>query len=449
MEQIKEFFNNLLNQAVSLYENTLVPMWPLQETVQLWIVLAGIAGLLILTIIILSATKKYRKKRKVNFFFQGGLYKTVKTKYKKPISFPEPPVKEGYTFVSWCVDRTLKTPYEKSFLDRTKDLNLHARYQKIVAEPMVYAPYNAIPASAMPYVAPVAPIAPVAPAAPVAPVAPVVTAPVVSREYGPVIENPSLNPIGPAYYYDEIRYAMLGYERASQFKKLGVIRKQIIAEMFEKDGIVNLYLKLDPEYMQEKGYKVERYEDEMFSIVPCKLTVNSEAELEEALKLVKETMTVNNMIKSGVVFAQKPASTKEARESGFAFFVKNETVATSIDDYYRLLRAIVLSYQKIENAKIPESAKNKMILKIIKRGENLKVYLALDGIEEGLTDASKIYSDTPALIEVKTAEDCVKANEFIDKVMYRYGMERKPEKATISLDDVIEKNCGFGYRIKN
>ena len=170
--------------------------------------------------------------------------------------------------------------------------------------------------------------------------------------------------------------------------------------------------------------------------------------LEEALKLVKETMSVNNMVKSSVTFAQKPASTQEARESGFAFFVKNETVATTIDDYYRLLRAIVLSYQKRDGVKTPESFKNKLILRIYKKDDALKVFLALDPVEEGLT-LDKNFADTSALIEVKTADDCVKANEFIDKVMFRHGMERCPEKATVVLDDVIGKNCGFGYRIKN
>ncbi len=440
MEKIIEFFNNLKEQAVSLYNNTLVPLWPLEEKVPLWWVLAGIGGILLLVIIIRIATAKRRKKRNVNFYFQGGLYKTVKAKYKKAIKFPEPPVKEGYTFVNWCVDRTLKTPYEKAFLDRMRDLNLHARYEKeVVAPPVAYAgPYNAPYSTMQPTTA--VPMASTAPAGAVTPV--------VSGEYGPVMENQELIPYGPSYYYDEIRYAMLSYERAMQFKKLGVLRKQIVAEMFEKDGVINLYLKLDPEYMQEKGYKVERYEEEMFSIVPCKKVVNSKEDLEEALKLVKETMTVNNMVKSGITFAQKPASTQEARESGFAFFVKNETVATSIDDYYRLLRAIVLSYHKPDNVKTPDSFKNKMILRIYKKGETLKVFLALDPVEEGLAVDSS-YSDAPALIEVKTAEDCVKANEFIDKVMYRHGMVRKPERATVSLDDTIEKNCGFGYRIKN
>ena len=426
LEQAKQFVANLVDQAVNLYTTTLVPMWPFQDTVPLWYVLAGIGGLIVLMLFISICTSSRRKKRKVNFYFQGGLYKTVKAKYKKAIKFPEPPQKDGYKFVGWCLDRTLKNPYNKTVLDRKKNLNLHARYEKIVEAPVAY---NVQPAT----------------------FDAVVPAPAVAKEYGPVIENQDLTPIGPAYYYDEIRYAMLGYERAPQFKKLGVLRKQIIAEIFEKVGVVNLYLKLDPEYMQEKGYKVERYEEEMFSIVPCKKLINSTEDLEEALKLVKETMTVNNMVKSGVTFAQKPASTKEARESGFAFFVKNETVATTIEDYYRLLRSVVLSYQKMENVKTPESAKNKMILKIYKKGEILNVYLALDAVEEGLTDVSfdKSFAETPALIEVKTADDCVKANEFIDKLMFRYGMERKPEKATVSLDDTIEKNCGFGYRIKN
>ena len=425
-EQAVNLFNNLKDQAVNFYTNTLVPLWPFQATVPLWWVLAGVGGLILLIIIIRIATAKRRKKRKVNFYFQGGLYKTVKAKYKKAIKFPEAPEKEGYTFAGWCVDRTLKTPYEKAFLDRMKDLNLHAKYEKIPAPTQVAAPCSA-PVQA-------------------APEAPVAQAPV--AEYGQVMEDQDLMPFGPQYYYDEIRYAMLGYERAMQFKKLGVLRKQIVAEMFEKEGAINLYLKLDPEYMQEKGYKVERYEEEMFSIVPCKKVVNSKEDLEEALKLVKETMSVNNMVKSSVTFAQKPASTQEARESGFAFFVKNETVATTIDDYYRLLRAIVLSYQKRDGVKIPENFKNKLILRIYKKDDALKVFLALDPVEEGLT-FDKNFADTSALIEVKTADDCVKANEFIDKVMFRHGMERCPEKATVVLDDVIGKNCGFGYRIKN
>ena len=47
------------------------------------------------------------------------------------------------------------------------------------------------------------------------------------------------------------------------------------------------------------------------------------------------------------------------------------------------------------------------------------------------------------------AEDFARANELIDKLMFRYGMERHPEKAEISMEDSIESSCGFGYRIKN
>ena len=251
------------------------------------------------------------------------------------------------------------------------------------------------------------------------------------------------------YIYDELRYAMLCYERATQFKKLGVVRKQSIAEMFEKDGEVNLYLNVDPKFMQEKGYDVEEHDDKRFS--PCKLVVKTKQDLEVALKLINEAMTVNNLVKSDVTYAQKPASTEAVRKSGFAFFVKNETVATTVEDYYRLLRAIVLSYEKTENTRLLNGFKDKMILKIFKKGENINVYLALDKIVEPLKDVSydRNFVETPALIEVRTAEDLAVANEFIDKLMYLYGMIRNPEKAEISMDDQIEKNCGFGYRIKN
>ena len=180
------------------------------------------------------------------------------------------------------------------------------------------------------------------------------------------------------------------------------------------------------------------------------MAITSQEGLDEALKVIKEAMTINNLIKSEVLFMQKPVSTEQSRKSGFAFFVKNETVATTADDYYRLLRAIVLSYEKSSTLN-GATADNKMILKIYKKAETVYVYLALDPREDGLEDVSydRNFIDTPAMFVVNTAEDCSKANEYIDKLMYRYGMERKPEKAEISLEDPIDVNCGFGYRIRN
>ena len=422
IEKIKLFLNNAWVQIYNVYVEYLRPLWPYEHIIRFWQVILIALALLLFIIIIVIATVKGKKQRSVSFYVFGALHKRVYTKYKKPIVFPSAPVREGYKFVYWCKDKKCIIRYDKKYLDCKSDLNLFARMEKI-AEPVVEN-VSLTQTDTQPTAVSSGNIEAITFDAPVA--------------------------MTPAYFYDEIRYAMLGYERAIQFKKLGVTRKQIIAEMFEKDDIVNLYLKVDPTLMQEKGYKVEKYQDPQFAIVPCKMAITSQEGLDEALKVIKEAMTINNLIKSEVLFMQKPVSTEQSRKSGFAFFVKNETVATTADDYYRLLRAIVLSYEKSSTLN-GATADNKMILKIYKKAETVYVYLALDPREDGLEDVSydRNFIDTPAMFVVNTAEDCSKANEYIDKLMYRYGMERKPEKAEISLEDPIDVNCGFGYRIRN
>ena len=436
---VTTFFQGVVQKAVNFYSSTLVELYKKHlvsrfaflQNVKLWWILLGLAVLLLIIFIIIICSICKRKKRKVRFYAFGELIKTEKVRYKKPIPFATAPCKEGLQFDCWCLDEEGKIPYEKEVLDRKKKLNLYASYKKVET-----------PASVEVQQAPQLQVEPTNVEVPVQE----------SVDSGADYEVLSLelesDELSSQFVYDELRYAMLGYERAMQFKKLGVVRKQNIAEMFEKDGEVYLYLKVEPKLMLEKGYQVEEHTDSRFS--PCKKVVKTKKDLQEALGLIKEAMTVNNLVKSETTFAQKPASNEAIRKSGFAFFVKNETVAVSADDYYRLLRAIVLSYHKAENSVTEESAKNKMILKIYKKGENVNVYLALDPIENGLKDVSydRSFQDTPSLIEVKTAEDCALANLTIDKLMYRYGMERRPEKAEISMDDAIENNCGFGYRIK-
>ena len=385
-----------------------------------WMFYAICGAIVLLILILICRAIKKNKKRKVKFFVDGKVISTVKAKFKKPIAFPEVPVKEGFDFVTWAVDKAGKKPYLKTVLDRKKKLELYAIFEPAKAkEPEVEQPVKVEEPAPAPAPQPAPQPAPI--------------------EYG------------PAYYYDEIRFAMLGYERSPQFKKLGVQRKQVIAEMFQKDQTVYLYLNVDPMVMAEKGFKVERFTESQFEIVPCKKAINSKEDLEEALELVKEAMTINNLVKSDISFMQRPVSDEASRRSGFAFFVKNENVATTAEDYYRLLRATVLSYQKKENVKIPENLLNRMILKIYKKDELVYVYLALDPSSENLANVSfdKNFMDTPAMLEIKSSEDFLKANELIDKLMARFGMMRNPAKAEISLDDKIDVNCGFGYRIKN
>lgn len=251
--------------------------------------------------------------------------------------------------------------------------------------------------------------------------------------------------------YDEIRFELLSYERAKAFNKLGTARKKFIAEMFEKDNVVYLYLAVDPDVMIEKGYRVEKHNDPEFKVVPAKKTITGAKDYQEVMALIKETMTFNNLVKSEVNMATKTVSDETARRNGFAFFVKNDVVATAAQDYYKLLRANVLSYSVDKSKPFNEANSGKMILKIFKKGEKIFVYLTLDAAAENLefVGYDKNFADTPAMFEVATLDDLNRAYALIEKVMFRFGMEKHPENAELLLDESLKENCGFGYRIRN
>ena len=443
---IKITFKNFVLWLRYYYTIIREKYWP-YKTIRLWWVLLAIFILMLLVITIIAYVNR---KRKIYFYVGNSRYKKIKCRFKKKIKFPKAPTREGFEFVCWCKDKTFKEPFTSEVLEEKKSVRLYACFKQVEAVDNILqnalqvqngnttnkpqgndgAGQKAIDIARQQAMAQQQAID-------------------AARKTSASSQVQTVQ-YTSQYFYDEIRYAMLGYERAPQFKKLGVVSKQIIAEMFEKGGVVYLYLVVDPDIMKEKGFNVSRYEEEQFSIVPCKKVVKTKEDLEDALRLVKETMAIHNLIKSETAYVQRPVSTEQSRKSGFAFFVKNEQVATTADDYYRLLRGIVLSYKTTPGVKVDKSIQNKMVLKIYKKEETIFVYLALDPSEDGLVNVGydRNFSDTPAMLTVNTYEDCLKANELIDKLMFRYGMERYPERAEIS-DAPIEKNCGFGYRIKN
>ncbi len=381
---------------------------------------------LLVLIIVIRIIVSFNKKRRIYFYANKKLIKKTKTKYRQKIIFPsdEELKKDGEIFVGWFRDKDLEKPFLFDWLEKRHDLRLYAKYDKdavSVIENGSLEGYCLLSEEAM------------------------ADSQIVEDKIGRDTASLSIGDL-----YDLIRYEMLSYERANPFKNLGVVRKQVVAEMFEKDEKIHLYFAVDPDLMKEKGYNVERYQDAEFQIVPCKKIVETYEDYEEAIKLIKEAMLLNNFVKSDIVMANKTKSDEHVRKSGFAFYVKNEVVATTASEYYILLRAVVLSYKLSALRKYPESLDNKMILKIFKKEQRIFLYLALNADREGLefVGYDKNFADTPAMFEIKSCDDCIKAQTLIDKLMYYYGMEKHPDQAEISLNETLETNCGFGYRIR-
>ncbi len=418
------FFNNIwaylvnaYNYANNGYKNIMNAYFKVSNPIDFEFVAIGALVAILLIVVAIILTSIFKKK-KVVFYNEGKKYLVTKCKHKGEIIFPGEIKKDGKKFACWCSDKKLEKDFLQTKLQKNKKLKLYAKFDNIddsatASESVENKPTNKV------------------------------------EMISNVITEG--NPFDIGELYDAIRYEMLSYERATPFKQLGISRKQIIAEMFEKNGKINLYFAIDPNLMREKGYNVLDYVEPEFKVVPCKKVVDSFSDFEEVVNIIKETMVLNNFVKSDVVMATKVKSDESVRKSGFAFFVKNDKIATSAKEYYILLRSVVLSYKMSAIRKNANLNENNMILKLFKKGEKIFLYLALNAELEGLefVGYDKNFIDTPAMLEINTAEDCIKAQALIDKLMYRYGMEKHPDQTEIDLGEVLDVNCGFGYKIRH
>ncbi len=420
---------------------------------------------LLALIIIFSILKLLfgRKKKKITFMVDGKVYAKRKVKFKKKIKFPKNPSKEGYEFIGWFTDIAGVNQYTSTKMTSKKKLTLYACFNEIVD--LSNEPTQEVVEDEVVEVANDEQVPDLDTFNGEVVANEEAQTEVLDEEVGVVslnedsnvaqasiceeqIENIVEMTIGELY--DELRVEMLSYSRAKAFNEFGLYRKHIIAEMFEKDGVINLYLAVDPFLMMEKGFKVEKFTEQQFSIVPCKKLVKNMQDYAEAVTLIKETMTLNNLIKSDLITVARTQSDEKARKAGFAFFIKNEQVASTAIDYYKLLRQNVLCYSASPTNDVAKNCDNKMILKIFKKDEDIFVYLALNAEQEGLefVGYDKNFVDTPAMKKVNTYEDVAQAFYLIDKLMYRYGMEKFPENAETISSEQVAKNCGFGYRIR-
>ena len=393
-----------------------------------------------------------RKKKKITFIVDGQVYAKRKAKYKKKIKFPAKPFKQGSEFIGWFTDRGGVNQYTSNKMTSKRAITLYACFNEENACAVAENEETPVEVQDTTDLAP-APqkvednqgvVTQVQDIQPQEETEPKKTT-IHEEEIDHIIDRS----IGDLY--DDLRVEMLSYSRAKAFNDFGLYRKQIIAEMFEKDGVINLYLAIDPALMLEKNYQVEKYTDAQFSIVPCRKVIKNQKDYDEAVALIKETMTLNNLVKTDLITVTRTVSDSRARRSGFAFFVKNEQVATTAVDYYKILRQNVLCYSASTSKEVSRINDNKMILKIFKKDEEIFVYLALNAEQEGLefVGYDKNFVETPAMLKVNTFEDVVIAYYLIDKLMYRYGMEKFPENGEPIGTEQIDKNCGFGYRIRH
>lgn len=112
----------------------------------------GVAALLLLVIAIAIIAKCVEhKKFKVIFNARGGRYNsTVKVKLGDKFSYPKDPIKNGYVFMGWFIDKKCKTRFASTELTERKNLNVYAKWMKETEYEQLNAQYSKAKAVAEP-----------------------------------------------------------------------------------------------------------------------------------------------------------------------------------------------------------------------------------------------------------------------------------------------------------
>lgn len=357
-----------------------------------WTYVILIAALILLIVIIKLVVKHW--KYTIKFIVNGGSHvRSVRVSKGEAIVLPESPVKTGLVFGGWFVDSACTVRFLENKLNRRRGYKLYAKWSAPVSAEVLTS------------------------------------------------------------FYDGLRTRMSSYEKRSFKPTLGMVEKDLIANMFGKENYIILYLALDPEKAAEIVDVPARYthKDKKFASLPTKLIISDPQTYADALKLTEYTMRSKGLqLMDEDRLPELITSTVEERTNGFAYFVRNERVAATTADYFELLRIAVKSYvMEADNGKFKPGDRF-TFARIYYDAKSVDLYLpSVKGIKELEKGSRKPrFGDTPVHIVICDNSDIEKAFGLIEKAMLYYGFTKYPENSNDLEDVVLSDTNGFAYTVR-
>ena len=355
-----------------------------------WFWIGAIVLLIVLILVIKAIVKNHRFA--IKFVVNGGTpVRTLRVAKGEAIVLPDAPEKTGLVFAGWYVDPDCTTRFIETKLRRRKGFKLYAKW-----------------------------------AAPVS--AETLTA-----------------------YYDSMRTLMMSYEKRSFKPTLGLIEKELIANLFGEDNYLVLYLAIKPTKAKElvPAANVLTHKDKKFASLPTKLVVSDECSYISALALIKATM-VEKGLQLKDELPETCVSTAEERAAGFAYYIKNERVAANMADYFELLRISLKSYILENDNGTFKPGDRFTFARIYYTAKNVDLYMPIvktvKDLEKG--ERQPRFADTPVHIVICDNGDLEKAYDIIEKAMLAYGFTKYPENTNDLEDIVLSDTDGFAYTIR-
>lgn len=357
-----------------------------------WTYVILIVAVILLIVIIRLVVKHW--KYTIKFIVNGGSHvPSVRVSKGEAIVLPESPVKTGLVFGGWFVDSACTVRFLENKLNRRRGYKLYAKWSAPVSAEVLTS------------------------------------------------------------FYDGLRTRMSSYEKRSFKPTLGMVEKDLIANMFGKETYIILYLALDPEKAAEIVDVPVRYshKDKKFASLPTKLIISDPQTYADALKLTEYTMRSKGLqLMDEDRLPELIASTVEERTNGFAYFVRNERVAATTADYFELLRITVKSYVMEADSGKFKPGDRFTFARIYYDAKSVDLYLpSVKGIKELEKGSRKPrFGDTPVHIVICDNSDIEKAFGLIEKAMLYYGFTKHPENSNDLEDVILSDTNGFAYTVR-
>lgn len=233
--------------------------------------------------------------------------------------------------------------------------------------------------------------------------------------------------------FDELKAELLSYKSADDLD-FGLSEDGVAVSIKAVGDTVEVEADAEADELAKKGITVEAG-----AKLPVKAVVAKDEDIASAKELIEETL-----YDKGYMKAEKAAVTEctdEERKSGYEFKLAKGKVASTPEEFLKLIRVYAKSFVAADEGVTQEKTLMKAFL------ANGKIYIYLSGAEEGLNAADEAMKaeGLDSFMVVKTAEDCKKAIGAISHMMRANNLVRYPS-ATDVKEDSSDK--GFTYTLK-
>lgn len=233
--------------------------------------------------------------------------------------------------------------------------------------------------------------------------------------------------------FDELKAELLSYKDADDLD-FGLNENETAVSIRTVGDTVEVEADAEADELGKKGITVQAG-----TKLPVKMIVAKDEDIALAKDLIEETLYGKGYMK-----AEKAAiaeCTDAERKSGYEFTIAKGKVASSPEEFFKLIRVYAKSFVAADDGAIAEKNLMKAFL------ASGKIYIYLNGAADGLNAADDVMKAEgfDSFMVVKTADDCKKAMAAISHMMRANNLIRFPSATNVKEDS---SDKGFTYTLK-